>query len=72
MKLDIREFKLHIYGKRETANVRFKLRISTKHFTTLVASKYCITDHSEFKMYEGEVVYLKKIHKNPPPKHAGF
>lgn len=38
----------------------------------MVASKYCITDHSEFKMFKGEVVHLKKIHKNPSPKHPGF
>ena len=26
--MEIREFKIHVYGKRQTANVRFRLRIS--------------------------------------------
>ena len=57
--------------------IRYKGRKKTDIFdvetlTTMVASKYCITDHSEFKMFKGEVVHLKKIHKNPSPKHPGF
>ena len=50
-------------GKKKKTNI-FEVEI----LTTLVASKYCITDHSEFKIFKGEVVHLKKNSQKPSSK----